>query len=83
MEFTDLVAGTGIIWVMVLLTIWTVPWKGYALWKAARRGDTAWFIVLLVVNTAAILELIYIFGFSRKAKQSSLVRDESGDGVGR
>ena len=53
-------------WWMVLLALWTIPWKGVALWKAARRGSSAWFIVLLVVNTLAILEILYIFVWSKK-----------------
>ena len=52
--------------VLVLLAVaWTLPWKGAALWRAARNGHLLWFIVLLIVNTLAILEIIYIFGFSK------------------
>jgi hypothetical protein len=53
-------------WLLPLLIIWTIPWKGVALWRSARNHQTAWFIVLLVVNTLAILEIIYIFAFSKK-----------------
>jgi hypothetical protein len=53
-------------WVVLLAVLWTIPWKGVALWKAARNSHTAWFVVLLVVNTLAILEIIYIFAFSKK-----------------
>ena len=35
---------------LVLAAIWTIPWKGVALWKAARRGEKIWFIILLVVG---------------------------------
>jgi uncharacterized membrane protein len=35
--------------------------KGYSLWYAARRGEKIWFIILLILNTAGILELVYIF----------------------
>jgi hypothetical protein len=51
---------------VLLLIIWSVAWKGVALWKAARNNDKAWFIVLLVLNTAGILEIFYIFFFSNK-----------------
>ena len=51
--------------VLVLLILWTLPWKGYALWKAARSKSPWWFIVLLVVNTLGILEILYIFLFSK------------------
>lgn len=54
---------------MVLALLWTLPWKGYALWKAARREEKWWFVALLAVNTLAVLEILYIFIFSRsKAK---------------
>ena len=49
---------------LLLLILWTIPWKGVALWKAARKKHKRWFIVLLVVNTAALLEAAYIFYFS-------------------
>jgi len=50
----------------VLLLIWSLIWKGLALWKAARQSDKWWFIVMLVVNTAGILEILYIYVFSKK-----------------
>jgi type IV secretory pathway TrbD component len=53
---------------LVLAAIWTIPWKGVALWKAARRGEKIWFIVLLLLNTLAILEILYIFIFSKREK---------------
>lgn len=53
---------------MLLLVLWTLPWKGYALWKSARRGEKWWFIALLIVNTVGVLEILYIFVFSREAK---------------
>jgi len=54
--------------IFIIFALWTLPWKGIALWKAARSGHRAWFIVLLVVNTLAILEIIYIFIFSKKVQ---------------
>ncbi len=54
------------IWVLVALAVWTLPWKGYALWKSARRGEKWWFVALLLVNSLAILEIVYIFFFSKK-----------------
>jgi len=51
---------------IALAVIWSLPWKGVALWRAAGNKHLAWFVVLLLVNTLAILEIIYIFGFSKK-----------------
>jgi len=50
------------------LVIWTLIWKGIALWKAARNDSKIWFIVMLVLNTCGILEILYIFIFSKRSK---------------
>jgi hypothetical protein len=51
--------------VLLLLTFWSLFWKGLALWHAGRRADPVWFIVLLIINTVGILEIIYLFGVLR------------------
>jgi uncharacterized membrane protein YiaA len=55
-------------WVLVALVIWCLPWKGVALWKAARQNDKGWFIALLIINTLGLLEILYIFSFSKRKK---------------
>ena len=59
-----------------VIAIWTLVWKGLALWKSARKSHMIWFIVLLIVNTIGILEILYIYIFSkwgekREARQVS------------
>ena len=54
--------------IIILTALWTIPWKAVALWKAARNNSKPWFIILLLVNTLAILEILYIFIFSKKGK---------------
>lgn len=56
-------------WLVALLALWTLPWKGYALWIAARKEQKWWFVALLVINTLAILEILYIFVFSKMGKK--------------
>lgn len=46
---------------LTFLILWTIFWKGLALWHAGRKAQPWWFVVLLIVNTAGILELIYLF----------------------
>jgi len=53
-------------WLLVLIGLWSLPWKGVALWKAAKQSSLVWFIVLLVANTIGLLEILYIFVFSRR-----------------
>jgi hypothetical protein len=52
--------------VILLLVLWTLPWKAVALWKAAGNKHLVWYICIFIFNTLAILEIIYIFGFSKK-----------------
>ena len=66
MELVNSMSPAWITWLTLLLVAWTLPWKGVALWRSARNHHLVWFIVLLLVNTLAILEIIYIFGFSKK-----------------
>lgn len=51
---------------MLLVVLWTLPWKGVALWKAAQNKEKWWFIALFLFNTLAILEIVYIFYFFKK-----------------
>ncbi len=53
--------------VFLLIILWTLPWKGVALWKSARLSQKWWFVALLVINTIGILEILYIFVFSKHA----------------
>jgi len=54
-----------LIWPVI---IWSLIWKGLALWKAAGLKSKIWFVVLLVVNTAGILEILYLYVFSKKSE---------------
>ncbi len=51
---------------LLLLVIWSLIWKGIALWKSARNTQKAWFVVMLILNTVGILEIIYLIWFSKK-----------------
>ena len=55
-----LIAHPGLMPLLAVLIVWTIIWKGLALWKAARLKDQVWFWFLLVLNTAGILEIIYL-----------------------
>ncbi|PIQ07184.1 MAG: hypothetical protein COW72_01110 [Candidatus Nealsonbacteria bacterium CG18_big_fil_WC_8_21_14_2_50_37_10] len=57
-------------WAIWLLLLWTLPWKGVALWRAAKNNHRKWFIALFLVNTMAILEIIYIFYFSKPRSEN-------------
>jgi hypothetical protein len=56
-------------WISWLLILWATPWKGVALWKSARKKQLYWFIAFLLINTVGLLEILYIFVFSKMEKK--------------
>ena len=54
---------------ITFILLWVLPWKGLALWKATKNNHKKWFIALLVLNSFAILEIVYIFFFNKEKKE--------------
>lgn len=57
-------------WIIIVVVLWSFPWKAAALWRSARRGHVGWFLVLFILNTLAILDILYIFIFSGWGKDT-------------
>ncbi|MEK7567566.1 MAG: DUF5652 family protein [Patescibacteria group bacterium] len=54
--------GWGNFWpTLSILVMWSIFWKGLALWHSGRKGEHLWFIALLIINTAGLLEIFYLF----------------------
>jgi methionyl-tRNA synthetase len=64
-------------WVLVLILLWNLPWKAAALWRSARRGHLGWFLTLILLNTLAILDILYLVFFSAP----KIVRNEEAEQV--
>lgn len=60
-----LIGFPGLSILFILGLIWVIGLKGYALWHAAKRNEQKWFIALLVINTAGLLEIIYLMFFAK------------------
>ncbi|MBS3085613.1 hypothetical protein J4442_03765 [Candidatus Woesearchaeota archaeon] len=60
--------------ILIVLIIWSFVWKLLALWKSARKGSIVWFIMLALINTAGILEILYLFIFSEMGKPKIITR---------
>lgn len=54
------------VWFYVPIMIWTLFWKGCALWFAVKNEKKWWFVALLVLNTFGLLEIVYIFVVAKK-----------------
>lgn len=61
-------------WTLAFVALWTLPWKGVALWRAAHRNEKKWFIALFILNTLALLEIYYLLVWTKR-------KQEEGNGV--
>ena len=52
--------------ILYLLIVWSIIWKGIALWHSARNKQLVWYIVLIIVNTVGILEIVYLIFFKKR-----------------
>jgi hypothetical protein len=52
--------------IVIPALIWSVAWKGLALWKAARNNQLRWFVAFLLVHTLGLLEIGYLRWGQRK-----------------
>jgi len=72
----DFGAGMLVGWIVIFLPIlilWSLFWKGWSLWLAARKSQKIWFVCLLIVNTLGLLEILYIFIFSKGKLESKKI----------
>ena len=52
--------------IIIPLIVWSIFWKGLALWHSARRGEEWWFLAMLFINTAGLLEIYYLFMVAKR-----------------
>ena len=50
---------------LIPLIVWSITWKALALWKTARNRQLGWFLFLFVINSAGVLEILYIYYYQR------------------
>jgi len=51
---------------IIAISLWSLVWKGIALWFSGRRKQIVWFIVILIFNTAGIIPIIYLIIYRGK-----------------
>lgn len=64
LEFLNNPTALTILWFVAMA--WSFFWKGIALWKSAIEKQKIWFVALLFINSLGLLEIIYLFSFSKK-----------------
>lgn len=53
---------------VALMIMWSLVWKGLALWKSAGLRQKYWFLTILLINTLGILDIIYLFAVAKNYK---------------
>ena len=57
--------------IFIALYVWTIVWKGLALWRAAQLKQKIWFVIfMLPINTLGVLEIIYLFLIAKSPQQA-------------
>lgn len=94
MNYLNLVGGVGSSYagpadkiMLAVIIVWSIVWKGLALWRAARDRSVWWFVIFMIVNTLGILEIVYLLFFSkavmaRRAAKKAAIGTGTGTGTG-
>ncbi len=61
---------SGLVLILGLVLLWSLIWKGIALWKCGRNNQLGWFVVILIVNSLGILPIIYLAWFQKRVNGS-------------
>lgn len=69
-------------WLLILLIVWSLPWKAMALWKAAKNDQKIWFVIFIVLNTVGILEIIYLFFLGKENSEETPPEEPKFNGTG-
>ena len=64
---------------VVAIGVWGLIWKAFALYRAGANRSPGWFVSLLLLNTVGILEMLYLFVFSKKKRDAVAPAAETSD----
>ena len=56
------------------LILWSLVWKGFALWRAVKRNDKVWYIIMLTVNMAGLIEIVYLLMTRPKKENKDIAK---------
>jgi phosphoglycerol transferase MdoB-like AlkP superfamily enzyme len=57
---------------LAIIIIWLLIWKGLVLWKSAKRNNIFWFMIFLVLNTLSVGEIIYYVCIKIKERKEKI-----------
>ena len=56
--------------IVVAVLLWSYLWKCIAFWKAARREQIGWYVVIALAPPFGLLEMIYVFLVAPRVPES-------------
>ena len=65
-ELTEFLTSTEGVLTVLFISLWTLVWKGVALYHAGKNRQKVWFVVLLLLNDLGILSMVYLRWFRRQ-----------------
>ena len=65
-ELTEFLTSTEGVLTVLFISLWTLVWKGVALYHAGKNRQKVWFLVLLLLNDLGILSMVYLRWFQRQ-----------------
>lgn len=65
-QLTEFLTSTEGVLTVLFISMWTLVWKGVALYHAGKNRQKVWFVVLLLLNDLGILSMIYLRWFQRQ-----------------
>lgn len=55
-----MMGGLEFTWPIIILLAWTLVWKAFGLWHSAKRNNGIMFVIMLLVNSAGIIPIVYL-----------------------
>ena len=62
------ISSTAFYWLLALF-VWDLFWRAIALWRAAQRKDQLWFIIMVIINSAGVIPILYLLLTESKGKK--------------
>ena len=63
--------------VFVILVVWSMIWKGIALWRSGRNNQLVWFVALFIISALGILEIVYLAFFQKpQPEKVAVIKEE-------
>jgi len=65
-QLTEFLTSTEGVLTLLFISLWTLVWKGVALYHAGKNRQKVWFVVFLLLNDLGILSMVYLRWFQRQ-----------------